>query len=911
MAVVDVIEEAKKVLNEEKWTRTTIETYAKKNFVRMDKIIKQAIEDGKVEDLKHICNEHLKHSSNSIAALYMAGILSLETSAIDDYYLPKVIRLFDTGKKWSLASFIAERMLSYREDKYALRVLESIYQRQGHIDDLVKIRERIVFADIKDYQTPKSLGDHFLAQGDRENAAFYYRVALERVLNQGVRTERVIEEIWNKLVDLIPEKLDFFLNASQRIYELIHGEKTGKLLLRLAETYIGKEDYDTAIKILKLALLKYSPKDKEIKNNLIKVYKSRFASHSRIQDYLKDLEQIKRESLTAQDMKKILRYVDERIAFDVGNYVYHRSWGLGVIKQLDGEYVIIDFENKKNHRMSLKIALNSLKVLPEDHIWVMKKFKLDELKKLAEEKPAELVKIVLKSLGGEGAVKDIKGELVPDVVPDKKWSSWWSRVKNEIKQHPEVGQSLRKRNVYVLRDRPVTIEEELVEEFRKKKDFDSRYEVLMKFVKYHANLTLPVASEVVEYFKDISSNGEGIQQILSYVNLSSLALSFRGVNPPEESRARVLEAISNLSKDEVCELLDRFVLPEMKKEFLKLVRESREDWTEIFSSLITKSPVSRIHDYLLDELVSYEQWNAINKAISSILANYRTNPDLFVWISRHILSNEEEFKDNIIVQGHDIILRMVHLWGEVSKAVDQKENLTVNKRLLEQIQAIMIEDEALINTVQTAEEGVVRTILDLLETMEVVDEKFMSELRKIASKRFPELSFETKGKKKRHPFIVTKRSYERMQREYDELVNVELARAKREVEEMTERGELREDLEYRSALERYEHIKARIDRITAELSSARILEPDEISDDYVDVGTVVEIEDLDTGKKEMYTILGIWDADPEKNIISYKSPLGSVLLDHYPGEVVEFSFGDEKKRYKIASVKKAPEELVG
>jgi transcription elongation GreA/GreB family factor len=68
----------------------------------------------------------------------------------------------------------------------------------------------------------------------------------------------------------------------------------------------------------------------------------------------------------------------------------------------------------------------------------------------------------------------------------------------------------------------------------------------------------------------------------------------------------------------------------------------------------------------------------------------------------------------------------------------------------------------------------------------------------------------------------------------------------------------------------------------------------------VGVGSIVEVQT--GGKKITYTILGAWDGDPEKNVISYKTALASALLGKKVGDVakVKISGGDED--YTVLSI---------
>jgi transcription elongation GreA/GreB family factor len=59
------------------------------------------------------------------------------------------------------------------------------------------------------------------------------------------------------------------------------------------------------------------------------------------------------------------------------------------------------------------------------------------------------------------------------------------------------------------------------------------------------------------------------------------------------------------------------------------------------------------------------------------------------------------------------------------------------------------------------------------------------------------------------------------------------------------------------------------------------------------------------GQNEEYSLLGPWESDPVKNIISYRSPLGSELLNHKVGDELEFTISDRQFSYEVKKIEKA------
>ena len=113
------------------------------------------------------------------------------------------------------------------------------------------------------------------------------------------------------------------------------------------------------------------------------------------------------------------------------------------------------------------------------------------------------------------------------------------------------------------------------------------------------------------------------------------------------------------------------------------------------------------------------------------------------------------------------------------------------------------------------------------------------------------------------------------------------------------KGDLRENSEYKAALEKQELLKTTASRLQEELQNAQIFTSAQINNDTVSFGTRVILKNLETGSEELYTLLGPWESDPVKNIISYRSPLGVELMNHKVGEELKFAIGDRNFRYAV------------
>jgi transcription elongation GreA/GreB family factor len=86
------------------------------------------------------------------------------------------------------------------------------------------------------------------------------------------------------------------------------------------------------------------------------------------------------------------------------------------------------------------------------------------------------------------------------------------------------------------------------------------------------------------------------------------------------------------------------------------------------------------------------------------------------------------------------------------------------------------------------------------------------------------------------------------------------------------------------------------------LHNARGTSFEKVDTSRVSIGTVVTLRDSNSNKEETYTILGAWDGDPDRHIISYQTAIGQALLGHKLGEVVSLNTG----QFAIVSIEAAP-----
>jgi len=144
---------------------------------------------------------------------------------------------------------------------------------------------------------------------------------------------------------------------------------------------------------------------------------------------------------------------------------------------------------------------------------------------------------------------------------------------------------------------------------------------------------------------------------------------------------------------------------------------------------------------------------------------------------------------------------------------------------------------------------------------------------------------------------------ERLKDELQRLKHTERPAVVIAISEARAQGDLSENAEYDAAKEKQAFIEGRIQEIEGKLSAAQIIDPTLIdADGKVVFGATVELEDLDTGNKMNYQIVGDDEADIEVNKISISSPIARALIRKESGDVVKIATPGCEREVEIISV---------
>lgn len=152
--------------------------------------------------------------------------------------------------------------------------------------------------------------------------------------------------------------------------------------------------------------------------------------------------------------------------------------------------------------------------------------------------------------------------------------------------------------------------------------------------------------------------------------------------------------------------------------------------------------------------------------------------------------------------------------------------------------------------------------------------------------------------------VLTPAGYEKIEKELEQLRTVSRAEVADRIRDAKQFGELTENAEYEDAKNAQALIEARIQDLRRTLQLARVLQEEEIPTDHVGLGSIVTVQDLETGDEWEFTLVGSAESDPDNDRISDESPIGEALLGKKVGDEVDVTVPDGQIRYRVEKIRK-------
>lgn len=893
--------------NEEKWTRVSAKDVSISRFNLLETILQEAVDQGFLEKLKTISKTHLDEYDASVAARYFIGMIALKQNFHDDIgFLKQLLDQFQEISKWAVVEYLSDQMLMVSENRTILRAKATALEKLGKSKEAIPVLEKLARVDRKNPDVALKYADAIISE-DLEKSIQFYKQAAEAYA-KSLQFEK-LKVVWNKLVDLTPEDLVFF----RKIERILSGHRQKEILadlyVQLAYHFIKKEDIDLIILLCK-KILEYNPNYIRFKKELVESYKKKYETHSLLDDFIRYSGLMN----TKKNIVNAIQDFETNIVFDKGNYVFHRSWGVGKTIEINTTEMIIDFHNKEAHRMEIQMALKSLKPLTEDHFWVYQFEKPDELKSLFENDIIEFFKILIRSFGNKISLADIKAELTDKFISAKNWSKWWSKTRVQILKDNLIGVSPQKRDIIELHETPITLSEQVIEKFQASQGFEDRAAVAVSTLKSPEDYEDAI-EYILPFFKESLRSFEFDVRLQSiwFLDMLQEALGDDDRLYTQEEHDELVKELSKLNLEDAISIASRIKYPELKRAYAKWLENYNSNWKQIFVRMLLQTPI-KIHKTLMGDLVSAGGQDEILEFFTELRKNSKNNAEVFLWSFRNVIAGTWD------IPGLPLSEQILNFFRLVRNIPRIEPKGTKLKNGAKDIIIGAVKDDLL--RVIRDNKQIVRKVVSLLRDVSIVSdherEQFLIELKKISPEDF-DLKEEDSGSEtsqslpgmmqKTGRTVASQDAIDAMRKEMDHLIKVEIPENSNEIGLAQEKGDLRENSEYKAALENQVILQAAVTRLENQLKEVILLLPEQVKTDEVGIGTKVKLKDRKSGDLFVYSIMDQWDADVDKGIISFKSPLGEALLKTKVGTTASFGSGNREQEFEVISIEKAIDKM--
>ncbi len=149
---------------------------------------------------------------------------------------------------------------------------------------------------------------------------------------------------------------------------------------------------------------------------------------------------------------------------------------------------------------------------------------------------------------------------------------------------------------------------------------------------------------------------------------------------------------------------------------------------------------------------------------------------------------------------------------------------------------------------------------------------------------------------------MTAAGFERLEKELKQLKTVDRPAVIEAISEARAHGDLKENAEYHAAKEKQSFIEGRLQELEAVVSRAEIIDVKALKADSIKFGATVKLVDEDTEENITYQIVGDYEADIKRNLISTSAPIGRALIGKKVGVSVEVHTPKGTKSYEVLEI---------
>ncbi len=577
--------------------------------------------------------------------------------------------------------------------------------------------------------------------------------------------------------------------------------------------------------------------------------------------------------------------------FKKDNFVFHTAgWGTGEILDVSlvREEVTIEFEYVIGPQdFSFEKAFKTLIPLTKDHFYSRRFGAPDELENEARENPANLIRMILRDLGPKTAA-ELKDEISDLVIPSADWNRWWQTARSKLKKDTKVEFPKDLKEPFVLREVDVPHEVLFHKALEAKPEVNAAILMTYTFLR-----DFPETLKNQEFKASLETRLQNfLQEPLGDTQKLQILFFLDDLGAKKNSK-EIADLILQL-QNPTDTIRSMEILP-FQKRALNEIRKLKKEWPDIYLDLLFFVEQNLLRDYILGELDTPNTKDALKQKLNSLLIHPLSFPEVFIWYFQKIIDKKSDlpFSDkegqNRFFEG--ILILLDHL-GQKPQHRDLAKKiitfLTANRYKI-------VRDIFQQSSLEEAKEYLL--LATKCGSLSDHDIKILHSLAAVVHPSLSRLRKEKEYVGDENVIWTTQEGYQKVQLRIQQIATVETVHNAKEIQAARALGDLRENAEFKAALERRDRLQSELKLLSDQIGRARILTPEDVPNDEVGIGSVVHCRDS-KGEHLRFTLLGPWDADPEQRILSFQSKLAQAMKGRTVGEKFEF----QGEKFAIADI---------
>lgn len=647
------------------------------------------------------------------------------------------------------------------------------------------------------------------------------------------------------------------------------------------------ENANLAHEALRLVFDLQTTNSEELASLAIETLKTRYPNDPLFMDKLRLVGLRNREQFQG-----CIRNYELLTHLEKGSFVFHTAgWGTGEITDVSlvREEVACEYEYViGTQQLSFEKAFKTLLPLAKDHFYSRRFGNPDLLEEEARKNPSEVIRLLLRDLGPKTAA-EIKDELSDLVIPAEDWNRWWQTARFRMKKDTKIETPKEQKDPFRLREEELPHEVALHQALESKPSIQATIQMVYTFLRdfsetlKNKEFKASLESRLTEALKEQLTDSQRLQILFFLEDLHTAGA--------KKQMAELLKGLKNCY-----ETIASIEVLAFQKRALQLIRDEREDWKEIFLEILFALSAPLLRDYVMQELSSESDFkNELKSKVNDLLIHPITYPEVFVWYFQKIIDKKHTKYPFADQEGQN------RFFEELLVLLDHLEQKETHRDLAKKVLSLLTANRYKIvrEMLQQSSVSEVKEYLLLAtkcQSFNDHDIKILHSLAAVAHPSLAKLNQEDQASEEQ-VLWTTQQGFLKTQQRVQQIATVETVQNAREIEAARAHGDLRENAEFKAALERRDRLQAEMKFLSDQLASARVLLPGDVNTNEVGIGTVIHCS-TSKGEHLQFTLLGPWDADPERHILSFQSKLAQALKGRVIGDEVDF----QGEKYKITDI---------